>query len=192
MIQLGSFDSGVPQSARDTYVRELEDITRVRITDIVDGSDKLNLKQYAPDVQQPMSVAQVQQALTTIGFFPGGNVDGICGYRTLSAMRLFQEYVRSVEKLPSLPDGRFGVGSQQHLKRWLDNQLTPEWAATIDAWQAGTLGTSEYSAWIALLNKVKERYAAAPNRMLSARHGKSRGSCLDLYRREKARSDCDE
>jgi hypothetical protein len=166
VIQLGCFDAGVSTAQREAYVKEVEDITRVRVAEVEEGSDKLALKQYAPDAQQPMTVAAAQQGLQPIGFFPGGKVDGICGYRTLSAMRLFQEYVRSVEKLPSLPDGRFGSASQQHLKRWMDNHLVSEWAPTIERWRAGTLAQTEYTEWLSLLGKVKERYKASPNRML--------------------------
>ena len=70
----------------------------------------------------------------------GGTADAICDYRTLSAIRLFQEYVRTVEKLPCDPDGRFGPQSQRHLKRWIDGGIQTEWAPTIEGWQAGTLG----------------------------------------------------
>jgi hypothetical protein len=111
-------------------------------------------------------VRQVQQSLRAIGFFPGGEADAICGYRTLSAIRLFQEYVRTAEKLPCDPDGRFGPQSQRHLKRWIDGGIQTEWAPTIERWQAGTLAQTEYTEWLSLLRKVKEKYAANPNRML--------------------------
>ncbi len=166
MIQLGSFDASVPAVTRDAYVKQVEEITRVRIADVLEGSDKLTLRQITPDVQEPMTVADIQQGLKASGFFPGGKVDGICGYRTLSAMRLFQEYVRSVEKLPSLPDGRFGSTSQQHLKRWLEQHTAFRWASTIEAWQANTLGRTEYTEWLSLLETVKQHYTASPNRAL--------------------------
>ena len=166
MIQLGSFDAGVSTAEREAYVKQVEAITRVRVADVQDGSDKLTLTQCAPDAQQPMTVAAIQQGLQSIGFFPGGKVDGICGYRTLSAMRLFQEYVRSVEKLPCLPDGRFGSSSQQHLERWMDNHHVTEWAPTIERWHAGALGQTEYMEWLSLLGRVREHYIASPSRML--------------------------
>jgi peptidoglycan hydrolase-like protein with peptidoglycan-binding domain len=113
-----------------------------------------------------MGVADVQRALRSIGYFPGGKSDGICGYRTQSAMRLFQEYVRSVEKLDCLPDGRFGQKSQVHLRRWLDNRLLPDWSPTIERWQTDTQRDTEYEGWLELLNQVKSRCLASPNRML--------------------------
>ena len=155
MIQLGSVDAGVPASACEAYAKSVEEITRVSASDVAEGSDKLRFTPCVPDGAQPMTVAKVQQALKTTGFFPGGKVDGICGYRTLSAIRLFQEYVRSNEKLSCLPDGRFGPTSQKHLQRWLDTGAKTRWAPT-----------TEYTDWLSLLENVKRKYTASPNRML--------------------------
>jgi peptidoglycan hydrolase-like protein with peptidoglycan-binding domain len=81
MIQLGSFEATVTQAQRAAYLQQAT----------------------AREPQQPMTVANMQQALTSIGFFPDGKIDGICEYRTRAAMRLFQQSVRSVEKLPESP-----------------------------------------------------------------------------------------
>ncbi len=166
MIQLGSYDPDVSDTDREAYVKEVEAVTRVPLRDVESGSDKLVFQPRAPDARQPMSVASVQEGLEAVGLFPGGKADGICGYRTLSAVRLFQEYVRSVEKLPCSPDGRFGPASQEHLTRWLEGGARIEWAPTIEAWRSGTLGPTEYTRWLALLERVKARYLAHPNRML--------------------------
>jgi hypothetical protein len=166
MITLGCVDANVPESACDAYKEEVGRVTRVRLSDVVKGIDRIDLHPYVPDQPNAMSVADVQRALKTIGFFPGGKIDGICGYRTQSAIRLFQEYVRSVEKLDCLPDGRFGPKSQQHLQRWLDQHLVPNWSPTIERWNGNALQGSEYAEWLMLLEQVKARYAANPNRML--------------------------
>ena len=128
MIQLGSFDTNVTQAQRTAYLQQATAISAGHGDQAADGSDKLAFALYAPEPEQPMTVTAMQQALKSIGFFPGGKVDGICGYRTRAAMRLFQEYVRSVEKLPCVPDGRFGPSTQQHLQRWISNGVVSEWA----------------------------------------------------------------
>jgi len=166
VIQLGSYDNGVTQADRDAYLRQAAVISGGRGDQVADGSDKLLFAPYAPEPQQPMTVAAMQQSLNAIGFFPGGKVDGICGYRTRAAMRLFQEYVRSVEKLPCVPDGRLGPETQHHLQRWTGNGLVSEWASTIARWQAGAQGQTEYNDWLSLLRKVKEKYSASPTEML--------------------------
>ena len=166
MILLGSFDGSVTQADRDAYLKQAAVISGGRGDQAAGGSDKLSFVQHAPDAQQTMTVAAMQQALKDIGFFPGGKVDGICGYRTRAAMRLFQEYVRSVEKLPCVPDGRFGPSTQQHLQRWMSNGVVSQWADTIAGWRKGTLGQTEYTEWLSLLGKVKEKYLASPTEML--------------------------
>jgi peptidoglycan hydrolase-like protein with peptidoglycan-binding domain len=166
MIQLGSLDAGVLASTCEAYLKHVEETTRLKVAEVAEGSDKLKFAPCVPDSTQPMTVAGIQQGLQSAGFFPGGKVDGICGYRTLSAMRLFQEYVRSCEKLSCIPDGRFGPTSQKHLKRWLDTGATTRWAPAIARWQAGASGQTEYTDWLSLLEEVKAKYTANPNRML--------------------------
>ena len=163
---LGCCDADISQNAFHAYQQLVEGIARVPMAEVKDGSDKLTFTSHTPDDKQPMTVRQVQQALSASGFFPGGAADAICGYRTLSAIRLFQEYVRTVEKLPCDPDGRFGPQSQSHLKRWIDSGIQTEWAPTIERWQAGTLAQAEYTEWLSLLGKLKEKYVDTPNRML--------------------------
>jgi hypothetical protein len=166
VILLGSFDSSVTPADRDAYLRQAAAIAGGRGDQAAAGSDKLSFAPHAPEPQQKMTVSEMQQALKTIGFFPSGKVDGICGYRTRAAMRLFQEYVRSVEKLPCVPDGRFGPSTQEHLQRWTTKGLVSEWAPSIEGWQKGTLGQTEYADWLSLLGKVKEKYKQSPTEML--------------------------
>jgi len=166
MIKLGSVDIGTSDSARTAYLKQVESITRLPLAEVAAGADRIALANFAPDANQSMSVATVQQHLKNIGFFPGGAVDGICGYRTQSAVRLFQEYVRSVEKIDCTPDGQFGPGSQKQLQRWLDNNVQSQWASIMAQWQTDGSGVPEYGAWLALLSDVKAKYMSAPTRAL--------------------------
>jgi len=81
MISLGCFDSNVSADACDEYLKQLETVTRQTLRDVSPGPDKISLTSYQA-AQDAMRVAAVQQALQTIGFFPGGKIDGICGYRS--------------------------------------------------------------------------------------------------------------
>ncbi len=165
MIALGCFDPNVSDAACDAYKKEVEQLTRVPLANIQAGNDKLVTRRMGPGAPDAMSIAQVQQALKDTGFFPGGKIDGICGYRTQSAIRLFQEYVRSVENLACVPDGRFGPQTQMHLRRWLGPHRQSAWTPAIAAWQAGTRPPGEYNDWLALLDKVKQRDLAQPSRV---------------------------
>lgn len=165
MIKLGTFDGGTSEATRTAYLKQVEQLTRVPLSDVAAGVDRVALEQRVPDAAQTMSVAEVQTALTKIGFFPGGKADGICGYRTQSAIRLFQEYVRAIEHLDMLPDARFGPGTQKHLQRWLDSAQQSVWTPTITLWQTDSVPQGEYTAWLDLLAKAKQQYTASPDRM---------------------------
>lgn len=167
-IMLGCCDAGTTDQACAAYEASVFETTRVKLTDIVPSADRLKFSKYVPDAEQPMSVAEVQQALKSAGFFPGGKVDGICGYRTLSAMRLFQEYARSIDNKPTrLPNGIFDPESQRDLRAWVEQGRATLWAPTIARWQSGTAEASEYTQWLALLQQVKDKYSAAPNATLA-------------------------
>ncbi len=166
MIALGCVDSTVTDSACAAYMTHVERIARLPLSSVQSGNDKIVPTRMAPVSGSSMTVSQVQQTLSEIGFFPGAHVDGICGYRTQSAIRLFQEYVRSVEKLDCTPDGRFGPQSQAHLERWMAQGITPNWATTVAAWESREAPAGEYSDWLALLERVKQQSLAQPSHVL--------------------------
>ena len=153
-ISLGCVDASVGEDTCRAYLDTVERTTVIKLTDVGDGLDKVSIQRLPQIPQGAMSVADVQRALNAIGFFPGGAVDGICGYRTASAIRLFQEYVRSIEGQDCVPDGLFGPKTQAHLQRWLDSGARPDWRQV----------PGEYEAWLALLEAFKQKHAADPSR----------------------------
>ena len=167
MISLGCYDATLGAEVCNAYLEHVESTTRKRLRDIASGPDKISLTKYQAR-PGAMTVADVQQALKTVGLFPGGKVDGICGYRTHSAIRLFQEFVRSVEKQSDcLPDGRFGPKTEQHLQRWLSGGIRPVWLNPTPK------QTREYDRWLALLNRLKAEYTARPTTALQLVNGYS-------------------
>lgn len=161
MIALGCLDPGVSEAACSAYLDEVKRLTSLPVSSVNAGLDKFV---QHPSPPGEMSVAQIQDALKQIGFFPAGKTDGIYGYRTLSAVRLFQEYARSVEGAALTPDGEAGPLTQGQIKQWLQAGKTPvAWTPTIEAWRAGKLLDGEYTQWLALLRAVKQKYLAAPS-----------------------------
>ncbi len=76
-------------------------------------------------------VKDLQTRLRAAGFYPKGELDGVFGYRTQSAVRLFQEYVLTVEGRPEIGDvdGIAGNRTQEHLDRWVAEGRLPAWSA---------------------------------------------------------------
>ncbi len=165
-IKLGTLDSDVTDSACEIYIQNLSQITRLPFSQVKDGLDKFAKQRLLAPVADSLSVAGAQRALKAIGFFSSGQIDGIYGYRTQSAIRLFQEYVRSVEKIADVvPDGQLGPATQFHIQRWVSGSLKSSWHQIMDQFKAGVVG-AEYSSWLALLEKVKQQYLANPSKML--------------------------
>lgn len=108
-------------------------------------------------------VAQTQKLLEGAGFLQSGNVDGIFGYRTRAAVRLFQEYVRSVEGLKEIgtPDGIVGNNTRKHMKRWADAKMVCDWGKA-----SSENPTEEYSKWLTILEKTIENYQNKPSEIL--------------------------
>jgi peptidoglycan hydrolase-like protein with peptidoglycan-binding domain len=165
MISLGTFDPEVQPAALDEYLKYTKQLTGVQ-----DWSGKklrgdkegewVDFQKLAGD---EMKVAEVQRFLKDAGFSPFAKIDGICGYRTISSIRLFQEYVRTVEGDASIgfPDGKLGPTAMAHVKRWKAANKKADWASFSSA-----KPSPEYTKWMGLLGKVKQKYTAAPNKML--------------------------
>ena len=99
-------------------------------------------------------VALLQQFLFHAGFMPRGTIDGIFDYVTMASVRLFQEYVRSVEGIKEMvPDGIVGGGTWDHIQRW-------QAAGKVADWKEHLSGnpSEEYSRWMSLLAKAKHHY----------------------------------
>ncbi|MBK9314945.1 MAG: hypothetical protein IPM55_11975 [Acidobacteria bacterium] len=156
MITLGKFDQGISDSALSEYKAFVKKLT------VVEGGqwenklrDEGRWVDFQPlDGSDPMKVSEVQNFLKGAGFFPHGKIDGICGYRTSSAIRLFQEYLRTVEGNTEIgyPDGIFGNKSAANARRWQEENRKADWTAF-----TGDKSSAEHGQWLTLLNKIRER-----------------------------------
>ena len=104
--------------------------------------------------------------LQQAGFMPHASHDGVFGYVTQAAVRLFQEYVRTGEQgdyslggPPLWPDGVVGPFTESHIARWRVAGLRCRWGE-----QAGA--TEDYSRWMDWLARIRARYLAAPGHQL--------------------------
>jgi len=107
-------------------------------------------------VEPGTQVRSLQQFLHKAGFLPKEYmIDGVFGYPTQAAVRLFQEYVRTVEGIDCEPDGAVGPNTNTHIQRWMTSGLRSEWAN----W-SNQNPSPEYTQWLSLLGKAKDHFKA--------------------------------
>lgn len=119
-----------------------------------------------PKMIPGQDVKALQKFLHKHGFMPGARVDGVFDYWTLASVRLFQEYVRTVEGIDiGIADGRVGRGTHKHMMRWEENDMYCEWGPDKTSnpekeftWSNPSI---EYNLWMSLLPKVKGSFLEA-------------------------------
>ena len=120
------------------------------------------LSRRDPDNETPeFTVRFVQRFLKEAGFGPFLKDDGVCGYRTFSSLRLFQEYARSVDKDSRIgfPDGIGGKQTFECMREWNDAGKKAAWVNRNISPQSPS---EEYQDWIALLKMVQEAQKTEP------------------------------
>ncbi len=150
-LKLGSVDSGAMPSDRSELVRPYHDWT----------SKPTQFRGEADNVWRPLAavagthVATLQNRLRATGFYPMGPIDGVFGYRTQSAVRLFQEYVRTIGGDAGIgkPDGIAGRNTHARLDDWIAAGVSADWTAG-DAMQGDIFDG---------LNRIREHFRARPN-----------------------------
>ena len=177
MISLGKYDPDVNDNKVQAYLALIEKFDRnVAGKKLIADKGTVPLTPLKTD--ESPSVAQAQAMLKEMGFLPGSRIDGICGYRMQSSIRLFQEYVRSVERKPCVPDGILGPQTFGHFTRWRDAGIKANWLTTLQAWEEKSLANSdcEFNHWLEFLGQVKAHYLAKPSPMLKLVNAHDRAS----------------
>lgn len=108
------------------------------------------------------NVRELQQFLYESGFMSRPEaVDGIFGYTTAAAVRLFQEYVRVHlgDSSIGVPDGSVGPNTLSKINNWKQNGL-----GVCDWGRASSFSpTAEFSQWLQLLATAKDHFQFNPS-----------------------------
>lgn len=164
VLYLGSCDFGKVPSNRKEFLKPYhkDGLTR-RVVSFRDD-DRTTWRSFREG--QSNDVTKLQQFLFKAGFMPRGVIDGIFDYVTQAAVRLFQEYVRTVDAhgdASMVPDGIVGNITKQHITRWEAENKIAEWNPRV-----AENPSSEYKNWINLLEKSKVYYKANPGPIMQA------------------------
>ena len=152
-IRLGSVDENAMPANPKAFLEPYHTVMSDELKNLVQFRDEAVWRPFAPVAGTP--VRELQTFLKNAGFMPKARLDGIFGYGTQAAVRLFQEYIRTVEKDPSIgaPDGIVGKGTWGKIEKWI-NEKGPdakcEWAQF-----SPQNASDEFKDWINLLGRAK-------------------------------------
>lgn len=142
ILKLGQVDHGKMPTNKEAYLQRfnrgiISGLAKKQFRNEIKGKgpeDKPELvwspfMELSQNHNAGMTITELQKFLKEKGFMPHTNMDGVYGYRTVSGVRLFQEYVRTIEGHKGVaPDGIFGPTTFKHIQRWQkDSNLTCEW-----------------------------------------------------------------
>ena len=145
-MKLGHFDPDVLLSVGAEYLSMVKEFTDVDNSKVSDDRYRIVFKEHDANTLG-MTVKEVQTELKNLGFYTGA-INGLCGFGTSSAIRLFQEYVDSIEGIKCVADGDFGPATKKELDRWLEKTEFPQWTQIMRAWAAGDIAGTEYAEWL--------------------------------------------
>lgn len=168
-LKLGKVDKGAMPASKKDFLGKFHEAFSQPL------QAKLSFRDEADGVWQPFteeegtSIHQLQDFLKSAGFMPHGKIDGIYGYATQAAVRLFQEYIRTVEGDASIgtPDGVAGPNTLSFVEKWKTTKTgTPDFVCK---WAQSTsqTGSPEFNKWIGLLQQAKVAYSTKPNPILA-------------------------
>ncbi|MCE7925633.1 MAG: peptidoglycan-binding protein [Haliscomenobacteraceae bacterium CHB4] len=168
-ISLGSYDSGAMPADKaqflSLYHASLSDQLKKKLQFRDEGNGVWRDFRESPG----STIRELQQFLKDAGFMPKANVDGVFGYATQAAVRLFQEYLRTVERDASIgaPDGIVGPNTLKKMEEWkqrkaANGDFVSEWG------RSGAQNPSpEFGRWLGMLARAKEFYTGNPNPILA-------------------------
>ena len=156
-FNLGSVDPGaMPANKSDFFARFHVDNNGTRLLKqemFRDESSSLWRDFQVVPAGAGVSIRDLQQFFYDAGFLAReSSIDGVFGYATQAAARLFQEYVRTVLGDASIgtPDGVVGPNTLKHINNWKQNNVG------VSDWRNSAQNPSpEFNQWIQLLEKAK-------------------------------------
>lgn len=161
-LRLGNVDKGrLPASITDflaPYHISMDDNLQRKLKFRDEGNDKWAAFKQVKGTR----IQEIQQFLKETGFMPKANVDGIFGYGTTAAVRLFQEYIRTVEGKSNIgiPDGIVGQNTARFIRQWKEKRSKESPDYICDWGKASTENPSAaYTHWMSLLEKGRAHYA---------------------------------
>lgn len=161
-LRLGSVDHGAMPPDLSAFLMPIHEMTMLRRRP---GKMRGERKGEWLGFQERdgRAVTVLQRRLKHAGVYPYGSIDGVYDYRVMASVRLFQEYVRTVEGDLTIgaADGIAGPMTQEHLQRWDETGLRSAWGEA-----SSDRPTPAYRQWMQALHAIKAAYTDHPTALL--------------------------
>lgn len=162
VIYIGHCDAGCVPAAPKTFLGRFHNVAgsaalkgRVSFRD----DDRSTWRRFKEVSSTSFNVSDIHHFLHAAGFMPRARTTPVFDYVTQSSVRLFQEYLRTMEDIANMiPDGIVGQQTYKHMQRWQSNNLRSEWASKKPS--------DEYQLWIEKLKQAKQIYTESKPSMV--------------------------
>ncbi|TNE56021.1 MAG: peptidoglycan-binding protein [Bacteroidetes bacterium] len=159
-LKLGSVDENAMPASKKDFLAPYHAGMSVALQNRFQFRDENQWRSFSP--VSGKEVQELQQFLKDAGFMPKSNMDGVFGYATQAAVRLFQEYIRTVDGDPSIgtPDGVVGRNTWAHIAKWREEKAGKDNFVCDWGQSSSANPTDEFNRWIRLLNQAKDYFVS--------------------------------
>lgn len=162
VIYLGHCDAGCIPSEPHAFLGRFHNVPwstalkgRVSFRD----EDRSTWRRFKEVSGGAYNVSAIHDFLHASGFMPRARRSPIFDYVTQASVRLFQEYLRTMEGIEHMrPDGIVGSQTVAHMQRWQADGIRCEWASGNES--------HEYQVWMKTLALAKTSYSDSTPLML--------------------------
>ena len=165
LISLGKVDKGALPADKSSFLSVFHASLADNLKQKLKFRDEGNNAWCDFEETEGSSVRELQQFLHDTGFMPKARMDGIFDYTTQAAVRLFQEYLRTVDGSTAIgtPDGVVGPNTFRHIEKWKQEKAGSD--RFVSDWgKSGAQNPSaEFEQWIQLLDRAKNHFQANPS-----------------------------
>jgi len=148
LVRLGCCDQNRIPDDLDSYLSQYHEYSMSKTK----FRGEKNSQWYSLKSIEGNAIESLQESLCEFGFYPEYAIDGIFGYRTESAVRLFQEYIRFTDNEPTMnpPDGIVGSNTWKQIDQWKADNRSADWLAySVDN------PSDEFDYWHRIIEEVR-------------------------------------
>lgn len=154
-IYIGHCDAGCVPSEPNKFLSKFHNVAgskALKDKRSFCDDDRSTWRRFREVSSNAFNVSDIHLFLHDAGFMPRARKTPVFDYVTQASVRLFQEYLRTMEGIVNMtPDGIVGHQTYKHMHRWQRQNLRSEWASEQPS--------SEYQLWMKTLALAKQTYA---------------------------------